>query len=109
MAPADGGLFRQILEESRRARRTGGEPPARRELTVRRRDGTAIPVELSIVPINLDRELFYTLYIHDITKRKEAEREIKGLARFAGESPNPILRVNREGVIGYANPPAPPC
>ncbi len=104
VAPADRDLFRQILEESRRARRMGGEPPARRELTVLRRDGAAVPVELSIVPINLDRELFYTLYIHDITKRKEAEREIKGLARFAGESPNPILRVNREGIIGYANP-----
>jgi len=104
VAPSDRELFGQILEESRRARRMGGEPPARRELTVLRRGGTAIPVELSIVPINLDRELFYTLYIHDITKRREAERAIKGLARFAGESPNPILRVNREGVIGYANP-----
>ena len=103
IAPDDRHLFRQLLEESRRARRTGGEPPARRELTVLRRDGSPVPVELSIVPINLDRELFYTLYIHDITERKEAEREIEGLARFAGESPNPILRVNREGVIGYAN------
>jgi two-component system, LuxR family, sensor kinase FixL len=104
VTPADRDLFRQILEESRQARRMGGEPPARRELTVLRRDGAAVPVELSIVPIKLDRELFYTLYIHDITKRREAEREIKGLARFAGESPSPILRVNREGVIGYANP-----
>jgi PAS domain S-box-containing protein len=104
VAPSDRGLFRDILAESRRARRVGGEPPARRELAVRRADGTPIPVELSIVPINLDRELFYTLYIHDITKRKAAEREIQGLARFAGESPNPILRVNREGIVGYANP-----
>lgn len=104
VTPEDRDLFCQILEESRRARGMGGEPPARRELTVRRTDGAAVPVELSIVPINLDRELFYTLYMHDITKRRDAEREIKGLARFAGESPNPILRVNREGVIGYANP-----
>jgi two-component system sensor kinase FixL len=104
VAPADRDLFRQILEESRRARRMGGEPPARRDLTVLRRYGATVPVELSIVPINLDRELFYTLYIHDISKRKAAEREIESLARFAGESPNPILRVDREGVIGYANP-----
>jgi len=104
VAAADRDLFRQILDESRQARRLGGDPPARRELTVLRRDGVEVPVELSIVPIKLDRELFYTLYIHDITKRREAEREIKGLARFAGESPSPILRVNRDGVIGYANP-----
>ena len=101
---ADRDLFAQLLEESQRARREGGEPPARRELTALRRDGTEVPVELSIVPINLDRNLFYTLYIHDITKRRLAEREIQSLARFAGESPNPILRVTADAVITYANP-----
>jgi two-component system sensor kinase FixL len=60
-------------------------------------------VEISIVPIDIDDERVYTLYIHDITQRKAAEREIKGLARFASESPNPILRVNGEGLIVYAN------
>jgi two-component system, LuxR family, sensor kinase FixL len=108
VAPTDRERFRQLLDESRRARRTGGEPPARRELTAVRMNGTPVPVELSIVPINLDREIFYTLYIHDISKRKEAEREIQSLARFAGESPNPILRVNRDGIIGYANPASAP-
>ena len=104
VAAADRDLFDQLLEESRRARREGGEPPARRELTALRRDGTQVPVELSIVPINLDRNLFYTLYIHDITKRRLAELEIQSLARFAGESPNPILRVTSDAVITYANP-----
>ena len=104
VAAADRDLFGQILEESRRARREGGEPPARRELTALRRDGTQVRVELSIVPINLERNLFYTLYIHDITKRRLAELEIQSLARFAGESPNPILRVTADAVITYANP-----
>jgi signal transduction histidine kinase len=61
------------------------------------------PIEVSIVPIELDNERVYTLYIHDITKRKETEREIKGLARFASESPSPILRVNGAARIVYAN------
>ena len=104
VAAADRDLFARILEESRRARREGGEPPARRELTALRRNGTQVPVELSIVPINLDRNLFYTLYIHDITQRRLAELEIQSLARFAGESPNPILRVTSDAVITYANP-----
>jgi PAS domain S-box-containing protein len=39
----------------------------------------------------------------DITERKEAEEEIRSLARFPGENPNPILRLNRDGVILYAN------
>ncbi len=108
VAPADRDLFVQLLKQSRRARTVGREPPTRRELTALRRDGSSVPVELSIVPIDLDDELFYTLYIHDITERKVAERQIKSLARFAGESPNPIMRVNRAGSVGYANPASAP-
>ena len=36
-------------------------------------------------------------------ENEEAEREIESLARFAAESPNPILRVNQEGALVYAN------
>lgn len=35
---------------------------------------------------------------------EEAERQIESLARFAAESPNPILRVNQAGSLVYANP-----
>jgi PAS domain S-box-containing protein len=101
---ADGRrVFLGLLKVSRRARREGREPHARGELTARRADGSELPVELSIVPIKLENKLFYTIYMHDITKRKEAEREIQSLARFAGESPNPILRVNPSGLVVYAN------
>jgi PAS domain S-box-containing protein len=97
-------IFLGLLEDCREARREGREPAARTELAARRADGTAVPVEMSIVPISLGDRPFYTLYMHDISKRKEAEREIQSLARFAGESPNPILRVNAAGVLVYANP-----
>jgi PAS domain S-box-containing protein len=97
-------IFLGLLKDSRRARREGHILKSRTELTARRANGTSLPVELSIVPISLDDKLFYTLYMHDITKRRQAEREIKSLARFAAESPNPILRVNPEGVVVYANP-----
>jgi PAS domain S-box-containing protein len=101
---ADGRkVFLGLLMDSRRARREGRLPHARGELTARRADGSRLPVELSIVPIELDDRLVYTVYMHDITNRKEAEREIKSLARFAGESPNPILRVSPSGLVAYAN------
>jgi PAS domain S-box-containing protein len=96
-------VFLSLLKDSRRAQREGREPHARGELTARRADASEFPVDLSIVPITLDDRLFYTIYMHDITNRKEAEREIKSLARFAGESPNPILRVNPAGLVVYAN------
>ena len=96
-------VFLGLLKGSRRARREGREPQARGQLTARHADGSEFPAELSIVPIQLEDRLVYTIYLHDITKRKEAEREIKSLARIAGESPDPILRVNPAGLVVYAN------
>lgn len=39
----------------------------------------------------------------DITERKQAEEQIRGLAKFPSEDPYPILRVRRDGVVLYAN------
>ena len=38
-----------------------------------------------------------------ITDRKQAEEEIKKLAKFPGENPYPVLRLNEKGIILYAN------
>ncbi|MEW6240416.1 MAG: GAF domain-containing protein [Chloroflexota bacterium] len=37
-------------------------------------------------------------------ERQRAEAEIQSLAKFPGENPNPILRLDSDGVILYANP-----
>ncbi|QGU34001.1 PAS domain S-box protein [Thermochromatium tepidum ATCC 43061] len=92
--------FKRLLDRSRHRQR---EPLGRGELIARRADGTEIPVEISIAPIERVDERFFTLYIHDITSRKQAEQEIKSLARLASESPHPILRVSAAGQIVYAN------
>lgn len=42
----------------------------------------------------------------DITDRKHAEEELRQLAHFPGENPNPILRCTAAGTIMYANRPA---
>ena len=101
--PGDHAAFVGMLQESVRRHRQDMQPHARGELWARRADGSRFPVEISIVPIDIDAERVYTLYIHDATKRKQAEREIKSLARFASESPSPILRVSGDGLIAYAN------
>jgi len=92
--------FKRLLDRSRHLHR---EPLGRGELIALRADHSEVPVEISIAPIELEDEHFHTLYIHDISSRKRAEQEIKSLARFASESPNPILRVSAEGLIVYAN------
>lgn len=39
----------------------------------------------------------------DITAQKNAERQLKEMARFPQENPSPVLRVDRNGIITYAN------
>jgi two-component system, LuxR family, sensor kinase FixL len=95
--------FYALLREGRRAQREGREPQTRSELLAQRADGIRVPMEVSVVPIQLEDELFHTLYLHDITKRKERDREIRSLAGFASESPNPMLRLSPSGHLLYAN------
>ncbi len=80
----------------------------RSEMLVCRADGSEFPVELSIKPLQLHDRTVLTVYLHDITQRRQAERQIRSLAKFPSESPSPILRVNRPGVILYANPASEP-
>lgn len=42
----------------------------------------------------------------DITEKKLAEEEIAKLAKFPSENPNPVFRLNSEGLISYANQPS---
>lgn len=39
----------------------------------------------------------------DATERKQAEAEIQKLAKFPSENPMPVLRINKEGILLYAN------
>jgi PAS domain S-box-containing protein len=40
---------------------------------------------------------------HDITQRKEMEEQLESLARFPRENPNPVMRLNKSGVVTYSN------
>ena len=39
----------------------------------------------------------------DITARKRAEEQIRGLAKFPAENPQPVLRIRDDGLVLYAN------
>ena len=96
--PRFGRLMADVLSS-----RDRNPDEVRHELTAVKRDGTVFPVELAIKPIRLKNRLAFTIYMHDISNRRRIELEIRSLAKFASESPDPILRVNRRGVILYAN------
>ncbi|MEJ1336166.1 MAG: PAS domain S-box protein [Candidatus Sedimenticola sp. (ex Thyasira tokunagai)] len=78
------------------------------EMTAVSFEGVAFPVEVAIKPIRLQTRVVFTVYMHDISNRRKAEQEIRSLAKFPEESPSPVLRVNRPGVIIYANPSSDP-
>jgi two-component system sensor kinase FixL len=95
--------FRDLLSECRKNQQDASHGFVRSELEAVHGNGTVVPVEISIVPILLESTFVYTVYLHDISSRREAERQIRSLAKFASESPSPVLRVDAQGVIRYAN------
>ncbi len=61
--------------------------------------------DLGLVPI-LDSEGEIELFLFtlkDVSEQKRAEQEIESLAKFPAENPNPVLRVNGDGIVIYAN------
>jgi len=73
------------------------------EIRALRADGREFPAELSIMRVPLASRTVFTVWLHDISTRRRVEQEIESLAKFASESPSPILRVNDRGVVLYAN------
>ena len=102
IAPASRDLFQRQLD-SAGERKPGSGPDLRTELMALTQDGVSFPVELAIKPIDLQGRMLFTVYLHDISERRRREEEMRALAALPSESPDPILRVNRQSVITYAN------
>ncbi len=54
--------------------------------------------------INIHGQIYLYSIIHDITKRKETEEQLKKLSRAIEQSPNPVIITNLQGEIEYINP-----
>ena len=60
-------------------------------------------------PVHGDQGYIGRLWVYnDITERKRAEEEIRALAKFPSESPNPVLRIADDATILYGNAPSMP-
>lgn len=75
----------------------------RLEMIACNNEGERFPVEMAVKPVVLDSSTLFAIYLHDISQRRKQEQEIRSLAAFPEESPIPVMRVNRKGVITYAN------
>ncbi len=69
------------------------------------KNGSLIWTHVTVAPVggpSGDLEYFISV-IEDITERKRAEEEIRSVAKFPSENPNPVLRLRHDGVLLYAN------
>ncbi|MEE8536004.1 MAG: response regulator [Kiloniellales bacterium] len=48
-------------------------------------------------------EDYINVYGRDVTEEREADKQVRGLAKFPSENPNPVLRVSPDADVLYAN------
>jgi PAS domain S-box-containing protein len=65
-------------------------------------EDTSIESNTDLIKVKNPNYLFEIIN-KELEKKSIAEKETEHLARFSEESPNPIMRINKEGVIQYAN------
>lgn len=73
---------------------------AGRDLFCRRKDGSELPVEIGLSPMETDEGTFVLASIIDITERKRSEEHFRIVVEA---SPSGILMVDKEGLITMVN------
>jgi PAS domain S-box-containing protein/putative nucleotidyltransferase with HDIG domain len=68
------------------------------------KDGCRLPVEINARLFNYHGRPMVLSLVRDISRRKQAEMEVKRLASFPELNPNPVMEVDAAGVITYCNP-----
>jgi len=69
----------------------------------RTKEGKVFPVEVTASFFEYNGKEYHCGFARDITERKQIEEEIRNLAKFPSENPNPVLRINADGKILYSN------
>ncbi len=75
------------------------------EFRMKRKDGSVFPSEHVVTQLlneKGDRTGWISI-VRDITERRRMEEEIRDLAGFPSENPNPVLRLDTHGIVLSAN------
>ncbi|MDT8301111.1 MAG: PAS domain-containing protein [Sedimentisphaerales bacterium] len=82
---------------------SGKEPNSNIEAEILTISGDKRTVTIAVSTMEVDRKEIVQGIIRDITDSKRAIEEIKNLAKFPSEDPNPVLRISENCEILYAN------
>lgn len=74
-----------------------------REVSGKRKDGSTFPLYIAVSEVRFGDTRLFSGILRDISEHKRVVDELRQIARFPEESPEPILRVSRDGRLLYAN------
>ena len=99
------GTLREFQSQLYSAVQQGRFPFHLQEFRMKRKDSSVFPSEHYVSQLLNDKgeRTGWVSIVRDITERKRMEEEIRSLARFPFENPNPILRLDRHGTVLSAN------
>ncbi|HEX4150254.1 MAG TPA: PAS domain S-box protein, partial [Pirellulales bacterium] len=75
----------------------------RTEVPAVRANGEIFPAEMAMTISRVHGRPVFTFFLRDLTRQRRTEEQIRSLARFPDENPNPMLRISRRGEVLYAN------
>jgi len=73
------------------------------EVEIPTTSGERKTVTIAVSTMLVERKEIVQAIIRDVTESKRAIEEVKNLAKFPSEDPNPVLRISRDCRILYAN------
>ena len=74
------------------------------ELKAQRKDGTLVPIELTVSESQYAGKFTFIGIIRDISERRHAAEQLNKLSRAVTQSPVSIIITNAQGNIEYVNP-----
>ena len=93
----------EVMEKKNESRLEGKSE--KYDFQIQTKNGKKVWIHVSAVPIkDANGKVIGSMGLHtDITERKRYEKEIRRIALFPMENPNPVLRVKQNGKVSFTN------